>query len=243
MITLRAVLPLLTLFACTTAEGEPARMAKANGEHGPIVVELFTSQGCSSCPPADRLLSKIAKAGEVAGKRVAPLSFHVDYWNDLGWEDPYSRAAWTDRQRGYARALGDRSVYTPQLVVGGTSGMVGSVFANVKMAIAATPYPALLAANATWTAEYVEVTATAPAGADVFVAVWEDSQRVKVTRGENRGETLAHDRVVRRFERVAPAGTRKSLRIPLDGTWKSVGAIAFAQRGDKRIVASAMLPR
>src|SRR5262245_36467384 len=95
--SLRSLWPLwLSLVACSTADGQPAPLAV---DEGPVIVELFTSQGCSSCPPADRLLSKLAKAGESGGRKVAPLSFHVDYWNDLGWTDPYSAPAWTERQR------------------------------------------------------------------------------------------------------------------------------------------------
>src|SRR6185436_12890178 len=117
--------------------GDPA---PAGGE-GPVVIELFTSQGCSSCPPADRLLSKLAQAGDLGGKKVAPLSFHVDYWNDLGWNDPYSLPAWTERQRQYASALGDDRVYTPELVVGGGAGMVGSNLVAITSAIAKAPRP------------------------------------------------------------------------------------------------------
>src|SRR5262245_40346442 len=106
---------LVALVACARAQGDPPR---PSGPEGPVVLELFTSQGCSSCPPADALLSRFAAAGSVGERTVAPLSFHVDYWNDLGWADPYSLPAWTERQRQYARALADDRVYTPELVVG-----------------------------------------------------------------------------------------------------------------------------
>jgi hypothetical protein len=243
-------------FACASAEGQgaPASAAAAasapapaptpsGGPEGPLVVELFTSQGCSSCPPADRYLTTIARTGQVSGRAVAPLSFHVDYWNDLGWADPYSQPTWTDRQRQYARALGDRGVYTPQLVVGGATGMVGSHTQKIAAAITAAPRPALLAATAAWAAGHVEVTATAPADADVLVAVWEDARTTAVPRGENAGEKLTNHRIVRRLERVAAAGQRGTKRVALDPAWKGTGALAFAQRADQRIVASALLPR
>jgi hypothetical protein len=220
------------LLGCATAQSEPPKGG------GPLVLELFTSQGCSSCPPADRLLSRLA--GE---RDLAPLSFHVDYWNDLGWVDPFSLPVWTDRQRGYARALGDDRVYTPELVIGGGVGLVGSQEAAVKRAIAGAPRPALLAATAHWRGDALEVSVTAPGDADVFVAVWEDSTRTKVPRGENAGETLGSDRVVRRLERVAVAGKDGTLTVKLDPAWHATGAVAFAQRADRRIVASAMLPR
>ncbi len=233
---MRAFLPLLLLapfVACARAEGQP------RGAEGPVILELFTSQGCSSCPPADHLLSKLAKDGSAP---VAPLSFHVDYWNELGWEDPYSQAAWTDRQRQYARALKDR-VYTPELVVGGAVGMVGSNTTQVLEAIQKAPRPALLAAKPTWRKDALELTVTAPVDADVLVAVWESERTIKVTRGENSGSTLSNSRIVRRLERVAAAGKQGTITVKLDPTWRDVGAVAFAQRADKRIVASALLPR
>ncbi|HWO26825.1 MAG TPA: DUF1223 domain-containing protein [Kofleriaceae bacterium] len=239
-------------FACASAEGQavppssapaPAPApAPSGGAEGPLVVELFTSQGCNSCPPADRHLATMAKAGQVSGRAVVPLSFHVDYWNDLGWTDPYSQAAWTERQQTYARALGDR-VYTPELVVGGAAGMVGSHTQKIAAAIAAAPRPALLAATAAWATDHVEVTATAPADADVLVAVWEDARTIAVPRGENAGEKLTNHRIVRRLERIAAAGQRGTKRIALDPGWKGTGAVAFAQRADQRIIASALLPR
>nr|MBA3539690.1 DUF1223 domain-containing protein [Deltaproteobacteria bacterium] len=121
-------LAILVLVSCASAEGDPrpATGPVDRGPTGPLVLELFTSQGCSSCPPADRLLSTLAKQGEVAGRPLAPLAFHVDYWDGLGWADPHARAAWTQRQHAYSDALGDNRVYTPELVVGGAVGVVGS---------------------------------------------------------------------------------------------------------------------
>ncbi len=228
-------LPFLAL-ACTSAEGTPRG---AGGPEGPLVVELFTSQGCSSCPPADKLLDKLAGSGPT----LAPLAFHVDYWDELGWPDPFASPAWTERQRQYASALGDNRVYTPELVVGGKTGMVGSNAALVSAAIGRAPRPALLAATGTWTSSSVEVTATAPADADVLVAIWEDGTKTNIARGENAGETLRGDRVVRRLERVANAGKRGTIKLAFTAGWKIGGAVAFAQRTDKTIVASALLPR
>src|ERR1043165_1503740 len=113
----------LAATACARADGDPR---PASGSDGPLVIELFTSQGCSSCPAADRLLAKLAAAGNLGDRALAPLAFHVDYWNDLGWADPYSLPAWTERQHQYSRAIGDARVYTPELVIGGASGVVGS---------------------------------------------------------------------------------------------------------------------
>src|SRR4051812_18762634 len=108
------LLPLLLLAGCTAAEGTPRGAASAT--EGPIVLELFTSQGCSSCPPAERILDKLSSRG-LDGASLAPLAFHVDYWDDLGWPDPFASPAWSERQRQYAGALGEGRVYTPELVV------------------------------------------------------------------------------------------------------------------------------
>ena len=228
---------LFGLIGCASASGEP-RVS----DQGPVVIELFTSQGCSSCPPAEALLDKLAHAGELSGRKLAPLAFHVDYWNDLGWPDPYSQPAWTLRQQAYARALGDDRVYTPELVIAGGAGMVGTHDGAIARAVAAAPAQRAVPANATWQAGRVTVAATAPSDADVWVAIWEDGTRTKVPRGENAGETLASDRVVRKLERVAQAGQNGTIDVKLDGSWKPGGAVAFAQRGDRRITGATLLP-
>lgn len=229
---------LLSGFGCGAASGE------SRSDEAPLVIELFTSQGCSSCPPAEALLNKLAKAGTAGTRPLAPLAFHVDYWDDLGWPDPYASPAWSERQRQYASVLGDRSVYTPELVVGGRVGFVGSQSTRALQAIAAAPKQQHIAASATWQTASITVEATAPGDADVFVAIYQDGTRTKVARGENAGETLAGDRVVRKLQRVAAAGTKGSLTIAIDPSWQTVGAIAFAQRpSDRAIVGSAPLPR
>jgi hypothetical protein len=227
---------LLLLAACGSASGE------TRTDDVPVVIELFTSQGCSSCPPAEQLLGKLARAGKLGDRTIAPLAFHVDYWDDLGWKDPFALPAWTQRQQNYARALGDDRIYTPELVVAGGAGMVGSQATRVSSAILAAPKQQPVAAKATWEASRVTVTATAPADADVLVAVWENAPATKVARGENTGETLSGERVVRRLERVAEAGKTGTLTIAL-GPWNAGGAVAFAQRKDLRITGATLLPR
>jgi len=238
----RAIVSLVALaeLACGRAESEPRPAVRGAS---PIVVELFTSQGCSSCPPAELLLSNIARNGGLGDRAVAPLTFHVDYWNDLGWADPFSLPAWTQRQHDYASALHDDRVYTPELVVGGAAAVVGSNLAAVTRAIQRAPAPAVLAATATWAVDTLTVAATAPADADVWVAVWQASTQTEVTRGENAGQRLASDRVVRRLERVATAGQQSTAVVKLDPAWRAGGAVAFAQRADRQITASALLLR
>jgi hypothetical protein len=238
---MRALLP-LAILGCTTttAASEP------RADEAPLVIELFTSQGCSSCPPADALVNKLAKAGQLGGRSVIPLTFHVDYWDDLGWPDPYASAAWTERQREYAAQFKDR-VYTPELVVAGGTGMVGSQGTRVAQAIAAAPAQKKLAATATWDASALRVDVTAPADADVFVAIWQDTTKTKIPRGENAGETLVSDHVVRTLVRVATKGTTAQRTIELDPAWgasgATLGAVAFAQQGDRKIIGATALPR
>ncbi|HEY5951327.1 MAG TPA: DUF1223 domain-containing protein [Kofleriaceae bacterium] len=232
-----AALGLLCLISCSSASGEP------RADEAPLVIELFTSQGCSSCPAADKLLDKLARDGSLAGRPLAPLAFHVDYWDDLGWADPFALPAWTERQHGYAQALGDDRVYTPELVVGGRVGLVGSNAARATQAIAAAPRQIKIAATARWAKDSVTIEAKAPANADVFVAIWQDGTKTRVPRGENAGTMLAGDRVVRRLEHVAAAGKTATKRITIDPTWGAVGAIAFAQKSDRSIIGSALLPR
>lgn len=232
---MRALL-LMLLAGCSTT----TTAAAAEPVHGgaPVVIELFTSQGCSSCPPADQLLGKLAHAGQSNGRAIAPLAFHVDYWNDLGWTDPYSSAAWTERQRLY----GDH-IYTPELVVAGSAAMVGSQARKVADAIDTAPLQLELAATAHWSPTGVTIAATAPAGADVWVAIWEDAPATNVPAGENSGATLNADRVVRKLEHVAAAGKAGEVTVALDPSWKAAGAVAFAQRTDHQIVGSRILVR
>jgi len=256
---MRALLfPALLLGCATTASGDTKRQP----DEGPVVIELFTSQGCSSCPPAEVLLNKLARDGKLGDRAVAPLTFHVDYWDDLGWPDPYASAAWTERQREYAEALGDRRVYTPELVVAGGAGMVGSQATSVARANAAAPKRARPPASATRAPRRHRRTARRPREPSRFVpphraaargaapgeggglgGVSGEGRRPAVPRGGNAGGTLPSDRVVRRLELVAAPGKTASRRVALPATWKHVGALAFAQRTDRAIVGAATLPR
>lgn len=240
------------------AEGapEPATDDSPGPAEGFAVVELFTSQGCSSCPPADDLLRELTAEARAAGKAVYLLSFHVDYWNDLGWRDPFSAAAFSERQRAYARRTGASGVYTPQMIIGGRDAFVGSDASHARRSLAQA-----LAATATAT---ISLKARAPDGAGhidvtyaatgsgvtedtwLHVALVERDLSVRVTRGENAGRTLRHENVVRAFESAragsSPEGTIK-LPLPpsIDKTKTSV--IGYAQRGSSfSIVGAASAP-
>lgn len=210
---------------------------------GPIVLELFTSQGCSSCPPADDLLSEVGAAGQVADRPVVPLAFHVDYWDDLGWADPFASPRWSARQHGYARTLREARVYTPQLVVGGAAHLVGSDQRRLLAAVRAAAAPEPLRASARWTTEAVQIQVElsgSPTG-ELWAALWQDRLTTDVPRGENRGQRLRGDHVVRQLVAVREG----TARIALEPGWRAggpLGVVVFAQHGQGAITASAALP-
>ena len=174
----------------------------------PVVVELFTSEGCSSCPPADAVLSKLAKEQPIPGAQVIPLGMHVTYWDELGWKDPAALPLATERQQDYSRVFGPDRVYTPQAVIDGRDEVVGSADAGVRQAIAKAarqPHARialqarvdgdLLKAEATLSDIPPEVKETLHA----WLIVTEDGLTSVVKRGENGGRTLHHDAAVRRI--------------------------------------------
>jgi hypothetical protein len=167
-----------------------------------VVVELFTSEGCSSCPPADALLGHLRQ--DLAGKniQVIPLGFHVDYWNSLGWKDRFSSAEFSHRQEQYARSLGVDGPYTPQIVVDGALEFVGSDAGQAQRAISrAASQPATAEVKISTSAgDQLTVQVKAPVsanGASVMMAITEDNLSTKVGGGENGGRELHHAAVVR----------------------------------------------
>src|SRR5205807_1529285 len=209
-----------------TMHGAPPKLGPA-----PVVVELFTSQGCSSCPPADALIHDIANDPTMRG-RVIPLAFHVDYWDSLGWRDPFSSAEWTQRQARYARTMHLSSAYTPQAVVNGTREFVGSNRAALSAALekASNEKPRAeitLAVRRDGNALIANIRATVPANDDLMLAIVEDGVSTKIEHGENAGRTITNDAIVRKLIRVSPSQTM--VTVPLDGTWRKVGAVAFVQ--------------
>jgi hypothetical protein len=202
------------------------------------LVELFTSEGCSSCPPADALLSEVSRAAEADGRPVLCLAFHVRDWDHLGWRDPFGDARFDDRQRRYARALRADGVYTPQLIVDGTDAFVGSSRADLRRALAralARPAAVALTARVTATEGRREVTwAASPAPAEpwsVLAALVEDGLESRVARGENGGRVLRHDAVVRALARApgAAAGTLV-LEAPTGVDSDHARVVVWAQR-------------
>ncbi|MEO7424142.1 MAG: DUF1223 domain-containing protein [Fibrobacteria bacterium] len=219
------------------------------------MVELFTSEGCSSCPPADALLAGFADDAERTGHRIFALSFHVDYWNYLGWKDPFSRPEFSERQQRYARAL-DGQVYTPQMIVNGAVGFIGSQSAQAHAALAsalAQPATAAIAvtsvtrapvsaasARASWRVGYK---VTGHRGGDILnLALVERGLSVPVRRGENGGRTLRHENVVRAFRNVrldAAGSGSLELEMPEGVAADRAFLIAYAQGGESLAVLGA----
>jgi hypothetical protein len=167
----------------------------------PILVELFTSEGCSSCPPADAALARLHEKQPVPGVQLVVLSEHVTYWNNLGWRDPFSDEKFTERQERYS----DR-IYTPQAIVDGRVDVLGSDEAGIRQAASAAASEPHGSVRFVQNVQNAHVTATGlpPHGpAQVLVAVVEDGLVSHVTKGENEGRTLSHTAVVRSLTGIA----------------------------------------
>lgn len=210
----------------------------SSDDQGVAVVELFTSEGCSSCPPADAVLARLAGEATRKGRPVHVLSFHVDYWNRLGWTDPFSNADYTTRQREYARVHKRDGTYTPQMVVNGIDEFVGSDAKEADRAVAAAlarPASATVTLKASALEKTVSVeyeVAAAPVGS-VLCFVWADAEaESRPTRGENGGSKLLHVNIVRDL-RILPLKGAASGKLTLSRPEAKVGSVvAFVQEVD-----------
>jgi hypothetical protein len=202
MTRLAMLAPLMALLSPASAGPGSAPDSGARGaDPTPVLVELFTSEGCSSCPSADALLARLAREQPVQGARILLLGQHVTYWDRLGWRDRFSSAAATARQEAYAERLSRGSVYTPQAVVDGTAEAVGSDrTALLRLVGEAARRPKGSVRIAPLEGGRVEILASWEAGveADVFVAAVLPAAETRVQSGENAGRTLVHASVVAR---------------------------------------------
>lgn len=200
----------------------PDTGSQGASQRKPVLVELFTSEGCSSCPPADAVLAGLLREQPVEGVEIIPLSLHVDYWNRLGWKDPYSAKAFSTRQQRYAKVFGEDKLYTPQVVVDGREEGIGSDESIVRRLIAGAArrehLPVRITARAVGRSLTLSIDLpAAPAGTDtvdVFVALTEDDLSSAVKRGENVGRTLTHVAVVRALQTL---GTLEKDAFVADG--------------------------
>ena len=215
----------------------------------PVIVELFTSEGCSSCPPADALLSQYVHSSPVPGVQVIALGEHVDYWNHGGWADPFSSAAFSQRQSDYSTAFHLDSIYTPQMIVDGKAQFVGSDGDGAEAAIrrAARVPKAQVSVEKTGPGQLAVHVGHLPASAlsdpaEVYLAVTEDNLSSSVGGGENAGRHLFHSAVVRE---LVPLGTisgstfAASPAVAIKSGWRRghLHAVVFAQeKASRRIV-------
>ena len=210
---------LVVLFGVAIHSKRSVRAAPRPEGRNPVVVELFTSEGCSSCPPADRLLAKMEREQPFLSAEVIALEEHVDYWNNLGWTDPFSSDSATVRQYAYVGVLGDGNAYTPQMVVDGQEEFVGSRERTARAVIerAGTRKKAEVSVSVEKTGNDREALLRIQVGplpdvragdkAEVWLAITETGLHSDVKRGENAGEVLYHAAVVRKLRKVGTATT------------------------------------
>src|SRR5713226_4444186 len=233
---------------------------KSGYNPSPVVVELFTSEGCSSCPPADALLLKLMERQRPEQEPIVALEEHVDYWDQLGWRDPFSSREWTERQESYASELGNGSVYTPQMVVDGRTEFVGSREAEAKRVIKelagkAKTEVTVAPAKSNDDNERFAVRVGKLVGenaddtSEVWLAITETGLHSVVTRGENAGEDLHHAAVVRTLRKLGVANAKDpetsfkgEANVSFAQGWKrdNLRAVVFVQeKKNRRIVGAA----
>jgi len=216
----------------------------------PVIVELFTSEGCSSCPPADKVLATLEQTQPIEGAEIIALSEHVDYWNRLGWTDPFSSAQFSNRQNEYRQYFKRDDVYTPQMVVDGTREFVGSNANEASKAIteaAKKPKAEVeikiekIEENKVYLSVKIEKLPKISSGdtAVIMLAITESNLATKVSRGENAGRKLPHTAVVRYLQNIGSADSdNKTLMqfIELQRDWKrnNLSVVAFVQNTGSR---------
>lgn len=239
-----------------------AGLSPAEDSRTPVIVELFTSEGCSSCPPADEMLARLDRSQPVREARIIALEEHVDYWNQLGWTDRFSNPLFRARQNEFAQVFKTDNVYTPQMVVNGETGFVGNDYeTSQKAIIQAAGGPSAYSirlrpdrnpkdAELTDLLVFVKNNRTAlPEPADVYLAITESRLSTNVLRGENSGRLLRHAPVVRSFGVIGNVEARKfkevgllsTLKFPPEWRRENLQAVVFLQdRASHRITAAAV---
>jgi hypothetical protein len=254
----KTLLVLVVISSCCLSPGK-ARAQETNPDRKPVIVELFTSEGCSSCPPADVLLQKLQDEQPLADAQVIALEEHVDYWNHDGWNDPYSSAEWTQRQLAYSD-LFKAQAYTPQMVVDGQVQIVGSNTQDAALAIvnavkrpetevAVTREKLDAKGSQQLTVSIGKLTGNTPSDvAEVWLAVTEDGLESSVNRGENSGRVLHHAATLRSLHKIGVADPNKSPasfagdpRVKFDSHWnaKNLRVVVFIQEKKSRKILGA----
>jgi len=240
-------------------ENPPWAWPKSADNPSPVVVELFTSEGCLSCPPADALLLKLMETQRPGKEPIVAMEEHVDYWDQLGWRDPFSSHEWTWRQENYAAAFGNGNIYTPQMVVDGRAEFVGTREWEARRVIEeqarkAKTNVSVTPANSSDGKERFNVhvgkltdfrTGDTP---EVWLAITETELHSEVTRGENAGEDLHHAAVVRTLRKIGVATAKDpetsftgEASVALDRSWRrdNLRAVIFVQEKISRQILGA----
>jgi hypothetical protein len=247
-ITIAALSSVLTL----SPTSAPTQTSKPN--RTPVLVELFTSEGCSSCPPADALLAKLDHDQPVTTAEIIVLGEHVDYWDELGWHDRFSAHQFTDRQSQYASRLHVDSVYTPQMIVDGTDQFVGNDSTHALHAIqhaSQTPKLPLALSHPVVDGHRISSSVStdvppAQLQGDLYAALVDPKDSTDVRRGENSGHRIQHAGVVRTMQRIASLKDLASksyeftLVAPLDASPATMRVVVFAQRAGQGSVLGAI---
>lgn len=245
LMLLFALISVSSLFSCTVQRSD-APVPEENEKSGrpvrlrqPVLVELFTSEGCSSCPPADRQLAFLENKQPVPAAEVITLAFHVDYWDDLGWRDAFSSAEFSERQNSYVQRMKLNSSYTPQMVVDGVAEFVGSDASRANQTIteAAERSKANIDLHLRETKVEIEITnIQVHDAATVYLAIAEDNIVTDVRKGENAGRKLPHVSVVRKLVsigQIKPGESKFSAAVEnqFDPEWKreNLKYVVFAQ--------------
>jgi hypothetical protein len=256
-LALTARRPGVTGSAAADMKDVPASSNAPDRDSTPVLVELFTSEGCSSCPPADALLSRLSRTQPVPGADIIVLEEHVDYWDRLGWKDPFSSETATARQNEYGEAFGGSQVYTPQMIVDGRTEFVGSSETDALRSIHAasqTPKPLI---RLSWEQDDTLAIHVDPLnnlgqrdGQQMFLVIVENLLHSDVRRGENAGRALEHNGVVRQLFPLwkidaAPTGFRSSIAVHSAREWNRphLWAVVFVQeRSSHHVLAAASIP-
>jgi hypothetical protein len=250
---------LLTIFL---ALAFTSLMGHARKPSQPVVVELFTSEGCSSCPPADALLLKLETSQSVAGANVIAIEEHVDYWNHDGWIDPYSSADWTQRQIDYVTHFKDKEPYTPQQIIDGQVELTGGQEDKTAQAVAqaiAQPKTEVTLATANSSSEGTQLNVrigkllggTDRDSAEVWLAITESGLASSVDAGENAGKNLRHASVLRSLHRIGVANAKNdsafesSQKVKFKSSWNRQHlqlAVFIQEKKSMKILGAAAIP-
>jgi hypothetical protein len=247
------------MWGSTASSKPPHQLSQPPNAREPVVVELFTSEGCSSCPPADALLAHLDSQKSVGSAEIIALEEHVDYWDQQGWKDPFSSSGWTARQYGYSGALGNGNPFTPEMVVDGAAGFVGSrgAMALQEIAKAAEKRKAKVEISEVSSQEnksaLFKITVANVSDVisrdtpEVILAITESGLHSSVKAGENAGEELHHSPVLRELKVIGDLGknTQEAFTaqhaVRIDSKWnrENLRAIVFVQEKKSRHILGA----